>query len=183
MAHGIYEGLLMKIILNDLKVKYEGPIKLLCDNNSTISIGYNPVQQDRTKQIEINRHFIKEKLNSRLVVTTHVPIGLQVANIFTKGLPVARFQELNGYYNIFRVGVRQANPGGSTKTNPTSIGVTINILKVQPSSACHQKPKPRASRPGQDSTHVGSPVRKIQVERLVSNQSHLGSSSAPCHYL
>ncbi|RDX90030.1 hypothetical protein CR513_28149, partial [Mucuna pruriens] len=54
---------------------------------------------------------------------------------------------------------------------------------VQPSSACHQKPRPRASRPSRDSTHAGSPVRKIQVERLVSNQSHLGSSSAPCHYL
>ncbi|RDX64345.1 hypothetical protein CR513_57108, partial [Mucuna pruriens] len=36
------------------------------------------------------------KLNSGLVVTTHVPIGLQVADVFTKGLPTTRFQELNG---------------------------------------------------------------------------------------
>ncbi|RDX81867.1 Copia protein, partial [Mucuna pruriens] len=31
MAHNIYKGLWMKIILDDLKVKYEGPIKLFCD--------------------------------------------------------------------------------------------------------------------------------------------------------
>ncbi|RDX91162.1 Copia protein, partial [Mucuna pruriens] len=88
MTYGIYKGLWMKIILNDLKVKYEGPIKLFSGNNSTISVAHNPVQHDRTKHIEIKRHFIKKKLNSGLVVTTHAPTGLQVADIFTKGLPV-----------------------------------------------------------------------------------------------
>ncbi|RDX63580.1 Copia protein, partial [Mucuna pruriens] len=95
MIHNIYEGLWMKIILDDLKVKYEGPIKLFYDNNSTISISYNPVQHDRTKHIEIDKHFIKEKLNSGLVVTAHVPTTLQVAYIFIKGLPTTRFQEHN----------------------------------------------------------------------------------------
>ncbi|RDX79201.1 Copia protein, partial [Mucuna pruriens] len=84
------------IILYDLKVKYEGPIKLFCDNNSTISVAHNPIQHDKTKHIEIDRYFIKEKLNNELVVIAHVLIGLQVADIFTKGLSVARFQEING---------------------------------------------------------------------------------------
>ncbi|RDY05233.1 Copia protein, partial [Mucuna pruriens] len=88
MAHGICEGLWMKIILDDLKVKYEGLIKLFCDNNSAISIVHNPVQHGRTKHIEIDRHFIKEKLNSGLVVTTHVPTRIQIVDIFTKGLPI-----------------------------------------------------------------------------------------------
>ncbi|RDY06858.1 Copia protein, partial [Mucuna pruriens] len=83
------------IILDDLKVKYEGPIKLFCDNNSAISIAHNPVQHDRTKHIEIDRHFIKDKLDSRLIIIAHVPTGLQVAYISTKGLLVTRFQELN----------------------------------------------------------------------------------------
>ncbi|RDY13166.1 Copia protein, partial [Mucuna pruriens] len=96
MTQGICEGLWMNIILDDLKVKYEGPIKLFCDNNSIISIAHNLVQHDRTKHIEIDRHFIKEKLDSGLIVTTHVPTGLQVADVFTKGLPATRFQELNG---------------------------------------------------------------------------------------
>ncbi|RDX96277.1 Copia protein, partial [Mucuna pruriens] len=96
MARDIFEGLWMKIILDYLKVKYEGPIKLLYGNNSAISIAYNPVQHDTTKHIEIDGYFIKEKLNSGLVVTAHVPIGLQVVDVFTKGLPTTRFQEPNG---------------------------------------------------------------------------------------
>ncbi|RDX93620.1 Copia protein, partial [Mucuna pruriens] len=94
MAQGIHEGLWMKIILDDLKVKYEGLIKLFCDNKSVISIAHNPVQHDRTKHIEIDKHFIKEKLDSGLIVTTHVPTRLQVADVFTKGLPVTRFKNL-----------------------------------------------------------------------------------------
>ncbi|RDX94047.1 Copia protein, partial [Mucuna pruriens] len=96
MAQGICEGLWMKIILDDLKVKYEGHIKLFCDNNLAISIAHNPVQHNRTKHIEIGRRFIKNKLDSGLIVTAHVPTGLQVVNVFTKGLPATRFQELNG---------------------------------------------------------------------------------------
>jgi len=40
-----------------------------------------------TKHIEINKHFIKDNLDKGLLVTTHVLTRLQLANIFTKGLP------------------------------------------------------------------------------------------------
>ncbi|RDY08252.1 Copia protein, partial [Mucuna pruriens] len=96
MTQGICEGLWIKIILDDIKVKYERPIKLFCDNNSTISIAYNSIQHDKTKHIEIDKHFIKEKLDSGLIVTTHVPTRLQMADVFTKGLPTIRFQEFSG---------------------------------------------------------------------------------------
>ncbi|RDX79724.1 putative mitochondrial protein, partial [Mucuna pruriens] len=54
------------------------------------------VQHDRTKHIEVDRYFIKEKLDSGLIVTAHIPTWLQVADVFTKGLLATRFQELNG---------------------------------------------------------------------------------------
>ena len=59
LAQGMCEGLWMKIILDDLKVKVEHPVQLHCDNKSAMSIAHNPVQHDRTKHIEIDRHFIK----------------------------------------------------------------------------------------------------------------------------
>ena len=61
-------------------------MKLYCDNKSAISIAHNPVQHDRTKHIEIDRHFIKEKLDNGLICTLYVPIGHQLANVLPKGL-------------------------------------------------------------------------------------------------
>ncbi|RDX80709.1 Copia protein, partial [Mucuna pruriens] len=69
--------------------------KLFCDNNSAISIAHNSIQHDRTKHIEIDRHFVKEKLKSGLIITAHVPTRFKVAYVFTKGLLITRFQELN----------------------------------------------------------------------------------------
>lgn len=54
MALGICELLWMKQILEDLKIQCEGPMKLFCNNKSTISVAHNPVQHDRTKHIEID---------------------------------------------------------------------------------------------------------------------------------
>ncbi|RVW83701.1 hypothetical protein CK203_046011 [Vitis vinifera] len=59
--------LFLEIILDDLRIKWDGPMKLYCDNKSTINIAHNPIQHDRTKHIEIDRHFIKEKLEEGVV--------------------------------------------------------------------------------------------------------------------
>jgi len=40
---------------------------LLCDNKSAIGIVDNPIQHDMTKHIEIDQHFIKEKLDNGLI--------------------------------------------------------------------------------------------------------------------
>ena len=86
MAAGVCELLWVKIILEDLKVQCCKPMKLYCDNKLTISIAHNPVQYDRTKRIEIDRHFIKEKLDNGLICTPYVPTRHQLADVLTKGL-------------------------------------------------------------------------------------------------
>ncbi|KAK2971692.1 hypothetical protein RJ640_007730 [Escallonia rubra] len=54
MAQGICELLWLKIILKDLKIKLETPMKLYCDNKSAINIAHNPIQHDRTKHVEVD---------------------------------------------------------------------------------------------------------------------------------
>lgn len=93
-AQGICELLWLKIILDDLKVEWQSPMKLYCDNKSAINIAHNPVQHDRTKHIEIDRHFIKEKLEDGLICLSYVPSGQQVADVLTKGLNGGSFHEL-----------------------------------------------------------------------------------------
>lgn len=52
------------------------------------------MQHDKTKHVEINRHFIKEKLESGLICMLFMPTNEQLANIFTKGLSKQAFELL-----------------------------------------------------------------------------------------
>ena len=61
-------------------------MKLYCDNNATINIAHNLVQYDRTKQVEVDHHFIKEKLEARLICMPYVPTEEQLADVLTKRL-------------------------------------------------------------------------------------------------
>ncbi|TYJ98049.1 reverse transcriptase [Cucumis melo var. makuwa] len=53
---------------------------------SAISIANNPVQHDRTKHVEIDRHFIKERLDSGSICIPYILSSQQVADVLTKGL-------------------------------------------------------------------------------------------------
>jgi hypothetical protein len=86
MAHGICEMLWLKAILKELGVHSKDPIKLYCDKKVAISIVHNPVQHDRTKHVEVDRHFIKEKLREGLICTPFVRTENQLADILTKGV-------------------------------------------------------------------------------------------------
>jgi hypothetical protein len=50
-------------ILVELKTNQVAQMKLWYDNKSVINVANNPVQYDRTKHVEIDRFFIKEKRN------------------------------------------------------------------------------------------------------------------------
>ncbi|XP_020421260.1 uncharacterized protein LOC109949599 [Prunus persica] len=63
MAQGVCEFLWLRRLLRDLGFAPQKPMNLYCDNKVAIAITYNPVQHDRTKQVEADRHFIKEKVD------------------------------------------------------------------------------------------------------------------------
>ena len=95
MAHGICEGIWLKRLLVELKIPLEKPIKMFCDNQVAISIAKNLVHHDRTKHMEIDRHFIKEKVEEGSINLIYTPTGLQTADILTKALPRSNFEDLS----------------------------------------------------------------------------------------
>lgn len=94
MAHGVSEVIWMQRLLTELQVPFESPMRLYCDNQAAISIANNPVQHDRTKHVEVDRHFIRERVLSKELCLPFVPTDRQCADIFTKGLFKPQFELL-----------------------------------------------------------------------------------------
>ncbi|RVW36186.1 Retrovirus-related Pol polyprotein from transposon RE1 [Vitis vinifera] len=62
------------------------PIRLFCDNKVACDIAHNPVQHDPTKHVEVDRFFIKEKLDDKFVELFKIRSEDQLADIFTKAV-------------------------------------------------------------------------------------------------
>jgi hypothetical protein len=77
--------------LTDLKVTYNDPISLHCDNTSAISVSKNPVLHSKTNHIPIKYHFLKEKVTNRVVQLNYIPSKKQIDDIFNKPLAMTPF--------------------------------------------------------------------------------------------
>ncbi|CAL9014209.1 unnamed protein product, partial [Prunus brigantina] len=80
----VCELLWIKRLLTELDFKPEKPMELHCDNKSAIDIAHNPVQHDRTKHVEVDRHFIKEKIEKKIIRLPFIKSEDQLADILTK---------------------------------------------------------------------------------------------------
>ena len=89
-----------------------------CDNVSAVYLSTNPVQHRRTKHIEIDIHFVREKVAIGSVRVLHVPSSSQFADIFTKGLPTTLFHE---FTSSLRVGEPPSSDCGGLLDKPDPI--------------------------------------------------------------
>ncbi|GJU65071.1 ribonuclease H-like domain-containing protein [Tanacetum coccineum] len=71
-----------------------------CDNVSAVYMSANPVQHQRTKHIEIDIHFVRDMVKAGHVRVLHVPSRFQYADIFTKGLPSALFEDFRSSLSV-----------------------------------------------------------------------------------
>ena len=85
MAAGTAEATWVRHLLQDLGEVITSSL-LLCDNQSAINISFNPIHHSRTKHIEIDQHFIRQKVEDKEIVSQHIRTENQVADLFTKGL-------------------------------------------------------------------------------------------------
>ena len=96
MALGVCEALWLSLLLRDLRYPPRQPIRLYCDKKATCDIAHNPIQHDRTKHVEVDRFFIKEKLDEKIVELPKIRSKDQLANILTKAVSNRVFSRFLG---------------------------------------------------------------------------------------
>ena len=94
----------LRHLLQELRFGKDEQMKLICDNQSALHIASNLVFHERTKHIEVDFHFIREKIASGCVTTSFVNSNDQLADIFTKflkGLRIKYICNKLGAYDIY----------------------------------------------------------------------------------
>ncbi|KAK2970837.1 hypothetical protein RJ640_016633 [Escallonia rubra] len=104
MAQSTCEVMWICHLLEEISLKPPLPAKLWCDNQAARHIASNPVYHERTKHIEVDCHFIREKIQENLISTSYVKTGEQLGDILTKSLNGTRVEYLCnklGMINIY----------------------------------------------------------------------------------
>nr|KYP41846.1 Copia protein [Cajanus cajan] len=100
MASATCELIWLKQLLNELRFGKVTQMTLIRDNQAALHIASNPIFHERTKHIEIDCHFIREKILFGGITTQFVNSINQLADVFTKSLlfPIIYYI----FINLFR---------------------------------------------------------------------------------
>ena len=83
-----------RMLLLELHVSLSSSPILWCDNIGAIALASNLVFHARTKHVEVDYHFIREKVMNKDIQVRYISTQDQVANDFTKGQIAMRFNYL-----------------------------------------------------------------------------------------
>ncbi|GJW63028.1 nucleotide-binding alpha-beta plait domain-containing protein [Tanacetum coccineum] len=91
LADTVAELTWLQALLNELGIRSSSTPILWCDNLGATYLSANPIFHARTKHVEIDYHFVQEKVAQGDLRVQHISTHDQIADIFTKPLPTPRY--------------------------------------------------------------------------------------------
>ncbi|KAM3214769.1 hypothetical protein ACQJBY_066994 [Aegilops geniculata] len=102
LANATAEVMWIQTLLYELGIKVPKAARLWCDNIGATYLSANPVLHARTKHIEVDFHFVRERVARKLLDIQFIPTGDQLADGFTKPLTMRRLEEFKYNLNLGR---------------------------------------------------------------------------------
>ena len=94
MAGTTSELLWLQVLLFDLTISHSQPMHLFCDNQAALYIAANPIFHERTKNIEMDCHFVRKQIQSNELCIHFIRLEDQPIDLFTKVLGFNLFHRL-----------------------------------------------------------------------------------------
>ncbi|PNY03730.1 histone deacetylase [Trifolium pratense] len=94
------EILWIQSLLTELGCQFHTP-KVLSNNLNIVSLAHNPTLHHRTKHMELDIFFVREKVLSRNLAVSHVPAQDQWADVLTKPLSAVKLRSLRDKLRVF----------------------------------------------------------------------------------
>lgn len=100
LADATAEMMWVQKLLTELRVQHPPTARLSCDNIGATYLTANPMFHARTKHIEIDFHIDRERVAQKLLDVRHICLGDQLADGFTKSLPLAKLIQFRNNLNL-----------------------------------------------------------------------------------
>jgi hypothetical protein len=100
LANATTQVIWTQAILQELGVSQPRPACLWCDNLEATYLTVNPIFHTRTKHIEVDYHFVRERVTNKLLEVRFVSTKDQIVDGFTKSLPVSKMHQFQHNLNF-----------------------------------------------------------------------------------
>ncbi|RVW72812.1 Retrovirus-related Pol polyprotein from transposon RE1 [Vitis vinifera] len=100
LAELVIEVTWIQSLLSELQCKTPRIPVLWCDNLNTVLLSTNPILHARTKHIELDIYFVREKVLKKDMDIRHVPVNEQVADVLTKAISSGQFNQMRNKLKV-----------------------------------------------------------------------------------
>ena len=96
LAAAVQEGMYLTLMIKDIG-EVRGPVSIFEDNEGTIALSKNPVNQRRSKYIDVRYHFIRRTQNAGKIIIKYCPSADMVSEVMTKPVTKFKLQKFRNY--------------------------------------------------------------------------------------